>query len=210
MKGIILAGGSGSRLYPATLAISKQLLPVFDKPMVYYPLSSLMLAGIREILIISTEQDIERFQWLFQDGKKLGLSLSYEVQTRPGGIAEAFLIGESFLQNEPSCLILGDNIFYGSHLKKLLSSCTSLNEGAMIFGYRVQDPSRYGVAAFDESPGWRRRNFAGNVLEDRCPRFAYCMDELARKDCQYFRESQTVCRSPFKHFYPVYDLQIYR
>lgn len=150
MKGIILAGGRGSRLYPATFATCKQLLPIYDKPMIYYPLSVLMLASIRDILIISTPEDLHRFQKLFQDGTHLGLKISYAVQEEPRGIAEAFLIGEEFIGNEPVCLILGDNIFYGHNLGQLLSHSACLEKGAIIFGYEVKDPQRYGVMRFDE------------------------------------------------------------
>ncbi len=150
IKGIILAGGNGSRLYPATLAVCKQLLPIFDKPMIYYPMSTLMMAGIRDILIISTPQDTPRFEKLFQDGSFLGLKISYAVQPFPGGIAQALLIGEDFLQNRSVCLILGDNIFYGANLPKLLKSAAKLRIGGRIFGYRVKDPKRYGVVEFNE------------------------------------------------------------
>ncbi|HEX2583442.1 MAG TPA: glucose-1-phosphate thymidylyltransferase RfbA, partial [Chlamydiales bacterium] len=151
MKGIILAGGSGTRLYPATLAICKQLLPIFDKPMIYYPLSVLMLAGIRDILIISTPEDIPRFEKLFGEGSDLGLRLSYAIQPTPGGLAQAFLIGQPFIGNEPVALILGDNIFYGHDFPEYLRAGTQIKTGGMIFGYQVKDPQRYGVVQFDTS-----------------------------------------------------------
>ncbi len=149
MKGIILAGGKGTRLFPVTLSVCKQLLPVYDKPMIYYPLSVLMMAGIQEILIISTPEDRPRFEQLFGDGSQLGLKLSYGVQEKPEGIAQAFLIAEEFIGDDTVALILGDNIFYGHHLSSLLSPCRHLEKGGIIFGYEVKDPERYGVVVFD-------------------------------------------------------------
>lgn len=149
MKGIILAGGKGTRLYPLTISISKQMLPVYDKPMIYYPLSMLMLAGIREILIISTPDALPGFRELLKDGSQWGLQFSYAEQAEPRGLADAFLVGREFLGDSPACLILGDNIFHGEGLGLLMKECAKLTEGAIIFGYRVNDPERYGIVEFD-------------------------------------------------------------
>lgn len=149
MKGIILAGGSGTRLFPATKTVCKQLLPVYDKPMIYYPLSVLMLAGIKDICIISTPEDKEKFQQLFNDGKNLGINISYVVQEKPNGLAEAFILCEEFIDNQPVALILGDNIFYGSKLATHVQNASKNTNGATVFGYYVKDPERYGVVDFD-------------------------------------------------------------
>lgn len=151
MKGIILAGGSGTRLYPLTLGTSKQLLPVYDKPLIYYPLSILMLAGIRDILIISTPQDLPRFKDVLGDGSELGLKFSYIVQPSPDGLAQAFILGADFIGTDSVCLVLGDNIIYGEGLSKVLNSCARLDKGGIVFGYPIKDPQRYGVVEFNAS-----------------------------------------------------------
>lgn len=173
MKGIILAGGSGTRLYPLTKVLSKQLIPVYDKPMIYYPLSVLMLAGIRDILIISTPHDMPSFQELFGDGSHLGLSISYEIQPSPDGLAQAFIIGKSFIANDSVCLILGDNIFFGPGFTSIVQQSSRLTSGGLIFGYLVRDPKRYGVVEFDE-----QFNVLGIEEKPKIPRSKYAVPGL--------------------------------
>ena len=196
MKGIILAGGNGTRLFPCTTVTSKQLLPVYDKPLIYYPLSTLMLAGIKDILIISSPEDTPRFEEILGDGKRLGISLSYQVQQKPAGIAQALIIGEKFIGTETVCLILGDNIFYGHNISNILQRASLLQKGAIIFGYWVSDPSKYGVLEFDkdgsvlsieEKPAKPKTNFVVPGIyfyDNRAPRLSASLYPSSRGELE--------------------------
>lgn len=200
MKGIILAGGSATRLYPLSKAISKQIMPVYDKPMIYYPLSTLMLAGIKEVLIISTPRDLPMFQELLGDGKSLGMSFSYKVQEVPNGLAQAFVLGAEFLNGESGCLILGDNMFYGQNFSAMLKKAAKKEVGATVFGYYVKDPTAYGVVEFDES---------GKVisLEEKpvCPKSNYAVPGLYFYDKTVTEKAKSIKPSP-RGEYEITDL----
>lgn len=191
MKGIVLAGGSGTRLYPLTRAISKQLIPVYDKPMIYYPISALMLAGIRDILIISTPHDLPRFSELFGNGSDLGLRISYAEQPHPEGLAQAFLIGAEFIGSDSVCLVLGDNIFFGHGFAERVQRCSRLSDGGIIFGYLVKDPQRYGVVEFDDD-----RNVIGIEEKPQKPKSRYAVPGLYFYDNQVVNIARTIKPSP--------------
>lgn len=191
MKGIILAGGKGTRLYPLTVSISKQILPVYDKPMVYYPLSMLMLAGIREILVISAPEALDDFRNLLGTGEQWGLSFQYAEQAEPRGLADAFLVGKDFIENNPVCLILGDNIFYGQGLGALLQECAAITDGALIFGYYVTDPHRYGIVEFDEE-----ENVLSLEEKPARPRSNYAVPGMYFYDSQVVSIAESLAPSP--------------
>jgi glucose-1-phosphate thymidylyltransferase len=224
-KGIVLAGGSGTRLYPLTIAVSKQLMPVYDKPMIYYPLSVLMLAGIREILIISTPEDVPLFQRLLEDGSQFGLRLEYAVQPSPEGLAQAFLIGSDFLNDTPSALVLGDNIFYGGDFRKYLQTADQRSNGATIFGYHVADPTAYGVVEFapdrrvlslEEKPKHPKSNYAIPGLyfyDKRVVEFARSLKPVCPRRVGNYRSSSHLLGSPSaarRNSWPRHGLARYR